>query len=96
MLLRIDNTDVWVGFLGRFNAYNLLTVYAAAIKLGFDKDEIAVFGDDVNDLEMISYYKHSVAMGNGDARVKEKASFVTRSNDEDGIAFALEILSEYR
>lgn len=40
MLLRIDNTDVWVGFLGRFNAYNLLTVYAAAIKLGFDKDEV--------------------------------------------------------
>jgi len=40
MLLRIDDTDVWVGFLGRFNAYNLLTVYAAAIKLGFDKDEV--------------------------------------------------------
>ena len=40
MLLRIDNTDVWVGFLGRFNAYNLLTVYAATIKLGFDKDEV--------------------------------------------------------
>lgn len=40
MLLRIDGTDVWVSFLGRFNAYNLLTVYAAALKLGFERDEV--------------------------------------------------------
>ena len=40
MLLRIDGTDVWVSFLGRFNAYNLLTVYAAAIKLGFERAEV--------------------------------------------------------
>jgi len=39
-LLRIDGVDLWVGFLGRFNAYNLLTVYAAAIVLGFEKDEV--------------------------------------------------------
>lgn len=39
-LLRIDNVDLWVGFLGRFNAYNLLTVYAAAVELGFDKAEV--------------------------------------------------------
>lgn len=42
MMLRIDDTDVWVSFLGRFNAYNLLTVYAAAIQLGFDKSEVLV------------------------------------------------------
>ena len=40
MLLRIDNTDLWVAFLGRFNAYNLLTVYAAAVELGFEKEEV--------------------------------------------------------
>ena len=34
MQLRIDSEDVWVGFLGRFNAYNLLSVYAAATLLG--------------------------------------------------------------
>jgi len=31
---------VWVQFLGRFNAYNLLTVYGAAVLLGFDKDVV--------------------------------------------------------
>lgn len=40
MLLRIDGSDVWVKFLGRFNAYNLLSVYATAVMLGFDRGEV--------------------------------------------------------
>ena len=40
MLLNMDGTEVWVGFLGRFNAYNLLSVYAAARLLGADKTEL--------------------------------------------------------
>ena len=40
MQLRIDDKEVWVQFLGRFNAYNLLTVYGAAVLLGFDKEEV--------------------------------------------------------
>ena len=39
MQLSIDGTEVWVGFTGRFNAYNLLSVYAAARELGADKQE---------------------------------------------------------
>ena len=62
------------------------------LRLKLHEDEIAVFGDDINDLEMISYYKNSVAMGNGVPAVKECAGFVTHSNDEDGIAFALDRL----
>ena len=37
MELRIDGREVWVHFLGRFNAYNLLCVYAAALLLGADR-----------------------------------------------------------
>lgn len=40
MELRINDRDVWVHFLGRFNAYNLLCVYAVAVLLGQDKGEI--------------------------------------------------------
>ena len=40
MELRIDNKEVWVQFLGRFNAYNLLTVYGATVLLGFEKEEV--------------------------------------------------------
>ena len=40
MLLKIDNREVWVRLVGRFNAYNLLTVYGAALLLGFEREEI--------------------------------------------------------
>ncbi len=40
MLLRFDSDEVWVRFLGRFNAYNLLGVYAAAVLLGADRGEV--------------------------------------------------------
>lgn len=39
-MLSIDNIDVWTYFVGRFNAYNVLSVYACAILLGFEKDEV--------------------------------------------------------
>ncbi|MBR5132995.1 MAG: UDP-N-acetylmuramoyl-L-alanyl-D-glutamate--2,6-diaminopimelate ligase [Alistipes sp.] len=40
MQLNIDNQELWVKFTGRFNAYNLTTVYAAATLLGIDKIEV--------------------------------------------------------
>lgn len=40
MLLNIDGNELWVKFIGRFNAYNLLAVYAAARLLGAEKEEV--------------------------------------------------------
>ena len=40
MLLRIDGEELWVKFIGRFNAYNLLTIYATALMLGQRKEEV--------------------------------------------------------
>jgi len=57
--------------------------------LGLEMDEIAVFGDDLNDLEMISAYPVSIAMGNGAEAVKAAAKYVTCANDQSGIAHAL-------
>lgn len=59
---------------------------------GFSKLEVAAFGDDMNDFEMLNGYENSVAMDNADARVKAVANFVTKSNDADGIAYALKEL----
>lgn len=56
---------------------------------GWADGEIAVFGDDLNDLEMIGAYPVSVAMGNGAEAVKAAAKYVTLPNDEGGIAHAL-------
>ncbi len=40
MLVRLDSRELWVGLLGRFNAYNLTAVYGAAVLLGLDRDEV--------------------------------------------------------
>lgn len=38
--MEIENMRVWFRLIGSFNAYNLLGVYAAAVLLGEDKDEV--------------------------------------------------------
>ena len=63
-----------------------------AVRLGLREDEIAVFGDDYNDLEMIRAFPESVAMGNACPELKAAAKYVTLSNDDDGIAHALKQL----
>ncbi|MBR6759682.1 MAG: UDP-N-acetylmuramoyl-L-alanyl-D-glutamate--2,6-diaminopimelate ligase [Alistipes sp.] len=40
MLLRLGGNEVWVNFLGRFNAYNLTAVAGAAILLGAEEQEV--------------------------------------------------------
>lgn len=40
MQLYIDNRDVWVRFIGRFNAYNITGVYAAAVMLGEEPENV--------------------------------------------------------
>ncbi len=41
-LMTFNSREVEVLFTGRFNAYNLLAVYAASISLGWDKEEVLV------------------------------------------------------
>ena len=40
MQLNIDGIDVWTRFIGEFNAYNLLAVYATGRLLGFGREEM--------------------------------------------------------
>jgi len=70
-------------------AGKLAAIRSVQKQLGLMDDEIAVFGDDLNDLEMISAYPVSIAMGNGAQAVKSAAKYITRANDDDGVAHAL-------
>lgn len=58
--------------------------------LGCEMSEMIAFGDGVNDLEMIASAGLGVCMANGADEVKAAADYVTASNDEDGVALALE------
>jgi Cof subfamily protein (haloacid dehalogenase superfamily) len=59
-------------------------------RLAIPREEILVLGDMENDLEMFRVAGFSVAMGNAADVVKQVASGVTSSNDEDGFAAAIE------
>lgn len=57
-------------------------------------DEVLVIGDSLNDLTMMEQFKHSVAMGNALDIIKEKATYITKSNLEYGVAHVLEQVLE--
>ncbi|WP_311492006.1 HAD hydrolase family protein, partial [uncultured Anaerococcus sp.] len=57
---------------------------------GIDKEDVIVFGDEMNDMSMFEVAGTGVAMGNAVDPIKKLAAYVTKSNNEDGIAFYLE------
>lgn len=59
-------------------------------KLGLTPAEIVTMGDNYNDVEMIQFAGMGVAMGNAPDDIKEKAGFVTDTNNNDGVRKALE------
>ena len=58
--------------------------------LGIEREQIMVCGDGMNDYEMIEKSGFGVAMANGNPKVKAIADYVTVSNNEDGVAKAIE------
>lgn len=58
--------------------------------LGIDRDEIMACGDSRNDWPMLRDAGFAVVMGNADEETKKLADFVTKSNEEDGVAYAVE------
>lgn len=57
---------------------------------GFSRSETMAIGDSFNDLEMLEYAGLGVAMGNACREIKDRADYVTVTNDEDGVAEALQ------
>ena len=83
------NSRMWLT-INPQNTNKLSTLQKICNELKYSIDEVVFFGDGENDLVLIENVGIGVAMGNALASVKEKASFVTLSNDEDGIAEYLE------
>lgn len=66
--------------------------------LGIHREEIITIGDSTNDIEMIQYAGLGVAMENAKDEIKNIADFVTKSNEDNGVAYVIEkfILNEYK
>ncbi|WP_318503575.1 Cof-type HAD-IIB family hydrolase [Bacillus sp. T3] len=58
-------------------------------RLGLVMSEVMAVGDSINDLAMIQSAGIGVAMGNAQETVKNKADWVTFTNNEDGVAHAI-------
>ena len=58
--------------------------------LGIKREEIMACGDGMNDVAMLKAVGLGVAMENAEPEVKEAADYITASNDEDGVAKAIE------
>ena len=58
--------------------------------LNIDKSEVVAIGDNENDISMFKMAGLAVAMGNGDEVIKEHSHIITDTNDENGVANAIE------
>lgn len=64
-------------------------VKALAEKLGIARENVMTLGDQENDIAMLEYAGLGVAMGNALDSVKAVSQFVTKTNLEDGVAYAV-------
>ena len=60
-----------------------------AEKLGLTKEETMAIGDEENDRAMLEVVGNPVVMKNGTDELKKIAKYITKSNDESGVAYAI-------
>jgi Cof subfamily protein (haloacid dehalogenase superfamily) len=80
-----DNFEVMTKGVTKGRAVEILAGY-----YGIKKEEVICIGDNENDISMIKYAGLGIAMGNGSQVVKEMANYVTDTNDNSGVAKAIE------
>lgn len=75
--------------IGHQNAGKGNTLLHLLDYLEISREETMAFGDADNDSSMLSAVKYGIAMANGTLACKRAASYVTASNQEDGVARAV-------
>ena len=65
--------------------------------LGYTMNEVMVLGDSLNDYSMMEMdFGATIAMANADEEIKKVAKYITKSNEEDGVAYVIdEMLKMY-
>jgi Cof subfamily protein (haloacid dehalogenase superfamily) len=62
-------------------------------KLDIPSSQVAAFGDGESDLPFLTNVGFGVAMGNSPEPVRTQAPFITKSVEDDGVGFALDLLT---
>lgn len=78
------------------NANKGLALEAYAKEHNIKMEEVMAFGDSLNDYSMLSRnFGYTVAMGNAIEKIKNIAKYITKTNDEDGVAcFIKKVIAE--
>ena len=85
----IRSLDFMIEFMN-MNCNKATGLEKLAQHLGINREEIMAIGDADNDKEMLEYAGLGVAMGNAKDEIKQLADFVTKSNEEDGVAYVID------
>lgn len=72
------------------NCSKAVALHIVLDAFGIKREQSVAIGDGFNDLPMLEYAGLGVAMGNADARVKERCGLVTDDCDHDGLARFIE------
>lgn len=96
-------------FQDLFSVYRSDPFFVEIMPLGVDKgnglkalvernilsfEDLMAFGDSYNDITMLAYVPHAFSMGNGKEEVKEISKYITKTNEEEGVHYALSTLLE--
>jgi hydroxymethylpyrimidine pyrophosphatase-like HAD family hydrolase len=73
-------------------ANKALALASLCQQLEIAASEVIAFGDMPNDISMLNWAGHSVAVANAHSLVQQIADEITLSNNEDGVAFVLKRL----
>lgn len=81
--------------INHVNAQKGIALKQFAEQRGFQADQVMALGDNFNDVSMLTYAGASFAMGNAAPEIKKIARNITDTNEQNGVATAIErILSE--
>lgn len=80
-----NNIEIMEEGVSKGNAVRSLAEY-----FGFKREEVICIGDNENDMSMIEYAGLGIAMGNSEESLKNIANYITDTNDNHGVAKAIE------
>ena len=87
MILKLNNQEICVQLIGRFNAYNITAIYATAVKLGQDPNEVMA---KISLLKSVSGRCQSLRSENGVLGVVDYA------HTPDALKNVVDTLSEFK
>lgn len=76
--------DIMASNISKGNALKIL-----AAKMNVDLKDVIAFGDNYNDMEMLKCVGMPIAVENAVEEIKQQAKYITKSNNESGIAHAI-------